>query len=413
MDESALVRELHDEGRYKEALVVAKRVLRLVPGHADTLLCVSSCHSVLGHRRRALRYAQRAVAAAPFDVGIRVWLAEVYARRPDPRRALRAMNEALGLDPEKLTTHRAHVALLLHLRRYAQAAQAARDALRIDPRDPGLLDNLAQALTRLGRREEAAAVMRSALSDDPEHQPAHARLGWIELTGGTHAEAVLHFREALRLDPHDERARNGLLDALRSSTFLYRWPLRLVFWVTSRPPWLTLCLIAAGAGPLWLLSAAAEGTSLETPAALAPWIWGIALVSGDKLVQPFVDVLLRFDSRVVRHMMRRDVLRADLIVSLILIFVSPQLPIPDAAQASLFFATFLAAPVWHVVTWPERSGRRELRAVAAAALLVPAACLGASLLAFPSLAPWMVALLFLAWGIFFLKADRLARREGI
>ncbi len=289
MDEPALVRELHDGGRYREALVVAKRVLRLVPSHADTLLCVSSCHAVLGHRRRALKYARRAVAAAPFDIGTRVWLAEVYARRPDTRRALRTMDEALALDPENLYTHRKHGALLLHLRRNAQAA---RDALRLDPRDPELLDQLAQALTRLGRRKEASAVTRSALSEDPEHQPAHARLGWIGLAGGRHADAVLHFREALRLDPHDDRARHGLLDALRSSTFLYRWPLRLVFWVTSRPPWLTLCLIAGGAGPLWLLSAAAEGTSLETPAALAPWTvalfflaWGLFFLAADRVAK--------------------------------------------------------------------------------------------------------------------------------
>ncbi len=56
----------------------------------------------------------------------------------------------------------------------------------------------------------------------------------------------------------------------------------------------------------------------------------------------------------------------------------------------------------------------RIRGIAAGiAILVPALYLGVSLVAFPSLALWAVALLFLAWGFFFVAAERLAKRAGI
>jgi len=415
MDESELVRTLHDEGRYKEALVVGKRVLRLVPGHAGTLLCVSSCHSALGHGRRALRYARRAVAAAPFDIGIRVWLAEVYAWREDRRRSLKTLEEALALDPESLYTHRKCVELQLELGLTARAAETARDALRLDPHDRRLLDLLAQALTKLGRHEDAAAVTRSALSQDPEHPPSHARLGWIQITGGSGGDAVAHFREALRLDPHDSDAQKGLLEALRARFFLYRWPLQLVFWVESRPRWIRFLLLVGGFLIFSLLVNlhVHAGSRLALALAPAPFVWLIVILGGHRLVRPFIDLVLRFDPKSARLMKRERLLRVDILASLAVLFLAPLLDLGAGGAAVLIVTLLAAAPLWHAVTWPALPGRRTVRIAAAMVLLVPLATLGITAMTDPRLRGLSFVGLFLAWVLFFALAERSAKRDGI
>lgn len=412
MADPAVVRRLHDAGRYREALAAAKRVLRIDPRHAETLLLASSSHCAQGHLRRALRYARRAATADPFDPDALLWLARVHACRGKLRPMRRAILAALALGPGNPAIHRESACLHLDVGRYRDAVEAAREALRIDAEDTAARDLLARALTRLGRHDEAAGVTRTTLREDPEHAPAHARLGWIGLAGGGE-EALAHFREALRLDPTDADAREGLLHALRARHFLYRWSFRALFWLWSRPPRLRLAIIVGFWYGMGALVSAFEGTSLRNVLAFACLVGLVFLVWGHRVMPRLFDVLLRLDRRVVRYMKRDDILTADALLTVILVVCIALLRPPKPVAMTLTLAAFVASPLWHAVTWPNVPYRRRMRIVAALVPALPLAYGAVALVAFPGFALLFPVVLLLAWLVYLLYARELARRDGI
>ncbi len=413
MADPDLVRRLHDGGRWKEALRVARRILAIHPGDSYTLYYAASCHKRLGHRWRALRFARRAVAADPFDKRMHIGLSLVYAWREMPRRAILAMRDALALDPEDIATHRAHARLFVDLDRYEEAIDAARGGLRLEPHDTDLLDTLAISLSLLGKHAAAEGVTRTVLHRDPEEQTAHARLGWIGLTGGSTRAAEENFREALRLDPHDDHAREGLLYALRSRFIVYRALFRFVLWVHSRPKWVRRFALAGGFAGLMGLAILAVGSPLAAPAALLPWLWLLCAFLGPLLVQPFVDLALRLRPSTVPVLRRDHMIALDLFAAFLLFVAATSSRVPALAKILLATAPLLASAVWHVATWPNLPSRRSIRRAAQVAAGMPLLWACVTGLLRPRLLSSAIAILVLGCLLLLLYARRLARRDAI
>src|SRR5262245_3830355 len=79
--------------------------------------------------------------------------------------------------------------------------------------------------------------------------------GWAALESGEPHEALQHFRRALRLRPDYERARSGVVEALKARHPLYRWVLGGFFWLTRFPPTLQIGVMLAAFFALRVISA--------------------------------------------------------------------------------------------------------------------------------------------------------------
>jgi tetratricopeptide (TPR) repeat protein len=85
-----------------------------------------------------------------------------------------------------------------------------------------------------GRTGENAAQIAAMLERDPEDDENHAAAGWNALQAGKYQEAQTHFREALRLNPENEFARDGLIEAFRARSTVYRIYLRWTLWMQGK-----------------------------------------------------------------------------------------------------------------------------------------------------------------------------------
>lgn len=105
-------------------------------------------------------------------------------------------------------------ALLLDLRRYADAAAAAREVIAAEPDDFTGYLQLARALGGQGKLVEAQAAAQAGLRKGAGQAWAASVMGWVLAEAGRAAVAVPHYREAVRLDPTYTHAWSGLAHVL-------------------------------------------------------------------------------------------------------------------------------------------------------------------------------------------------------
>jgi len=214
-------------------------------GHAILALVLSQQDK----GQQALEEAEAAVGLAPDESFCHFARATVLRDAKKPAEAARSVEEAIRLDPGDPDYYALLAAIRLDQDRWADALTAAEQGLKQDPENEDCQGCRAVALASLGRTAEAEASSRQALSTAPANAEAHATRGWTLLQAGRHAEALESYREALRLNPNLERARAGIVEALKARNPLYRLVLRYLFWMHSlgkRGRWIFIIGLVVG-----------------------------------------------------------------------------------------------------------------------------------------------------------------------
>lgn len=193
-----------------------------------------------------------------------------------------------------------------------------KEALRRAPEDFFAMSRYAEFLAHRGDHQKAKELAQKTLEEWPEKSDAHHLAARIALTDGGSQAAKERFREALRRDPHNEEARQGYLEAMRSHNPFYGWvhrirprllrsfrdPLTEVIVIFTlavtmmiKPVVLTwalaaLLLLGALVGCAWLLSelllfAQKEGRMAMTPSHRRCF-WGLFALAGSLATIPLL-----------------------------------------------------------------------------------------------------------------------------
>jgi tetratricopeptide (TPR) repeat protein len=231
---------LQQQHRYKDAANELRQVLASDPNHAPAHAMLAMCLIELDDLKTATTEAQQAVGEAPDLALTHYALGFVMLRRGWLDEAKLSAEQCIRLD----SFDPAHFALLsaieMERRNWPGALEQAEHGLAIDPDHSWCTNLRAMALVKLGRRDEAQVAMGQALSRNPDSAISHANQGWTLLHQGNHKQAMVHFKEALRLDPNLDWAKAGMVEALKSSFFLYRWLLMFFLWMarlSGRAQW--------------------------------------------------------------------------------------------------------------------------------------------------------------------------------
>ena len=96
-------------------------------------------------------------------------------------------------------------------------------SLSLDPEYLSALNLQTQLLINTNRSHRALASSLNALETDPNDRTAHKLHGQILLRLGKYATAREHFQSALRIDPSSAESKAGLLEAVRSQSWIYPW----------------------------------------------------------------------------------------------------------------------------------------------------------------------------------------------
>jgi Flp pilus assembly protein TadD/O-antigen ligase len=116
----------------------------------------------------AMRHTRRALALGYHDENVYKHLSDLYARKTAMPQAIRALEIAWQLDPERQDiANNLSYYLAVCGTRLEEAVTLARGAVAHTPEDPVYLDTLGYALASAGHHAEAATVLRHALRNLP------------------------------------------------------------------------------------------------------------------------------------------------------------------------------------------------------------------------------------------------------
>jgi len=155
----------------------------------------------LGRKRAAERWLRRALLADPAHPGVRLNLANVYARlgRDDDAEMLfRALLEEDDVSPLVAANYGN---FLLTSERHAEAEPLLRQATELAPDLVTSWLNLALLFSQTSRTSEAIAALRRALALDPNHGLSHLLIGEQLANIAAFETAKPHLERALELMP--------------------------------------------------------------------------------------------------------------------------------------------------------------------------------------------------------------------
>ena len=224
--------QLRDLHRHEEAVSLFIQHLTEYPedaeGHAQLAL---TRLEMAGERRRALEAIDSAVGLEADNALYHAYRSLILSRLDRDRDAVQAAEAAIGLDPEQVVGWLAKASALSSRSEWAGAEAAAVLALELDPDNANAQNQLAMILRAQGKLEAADRGTGRRLARDPEDPMAHANAGWSALQRRDVVVAEKHFREALRLDPEFEYARVGLRESFKARSGFYRLFLRWMFFL--------------------------------------------------------------------------------------------------------------------------------------------------------------------------------------
>lgn len=288
-------RLLMSQGRFDMARDLLRQALAQDPdnahAHSWLALCLAQDRDKL---KEATREAEQGVHLAPDDSFAHYVLASVWEDRNQIDKALASIEEAIALDPVAASYHGMKSQLLSQKKDWKGALEAAEEGLTFDPEDETCAALRTVALERLGKVGDAREQAEESLRQNPDSTWAHATHGWALLQQGDYRAAQKSFAEALRLSPNNEMARSGMIQALNSSNFFYRWFYQLMIKMSrlsSSTQW--ILIIGLWMGMRFLNSLARQNPGLE------PWVLPISLVylllvMMSWIMVPLFNTMLRF-----------------------------------------------------------------------------------------------------------------------
>jgi tetratricopeptide (TPR) repeat protein len=239
---------LHQAGRFLEAEMLYRGILKHDPDQIDALHLLGLATHQQGRHDEAERHIARAIALKDDAALFHINLGHVEAARRRHEAALAAYARALALAPghpealkgsgaANLALGRAREAADLYMTVLASQPGDARahagvgnarlleseiqeailhyeQSLALKPEQMEVRLNLANALLRLGRFDEAAAQCREALALAPDDARAHNGLALVLQQQGALDVATTHFERALALDPRNAEVQRNFAHLL-------------------------------------------------------------------------------------------------------------------------------------------------------------------------------------------------------
>jgi tetratricopeptide (TPR) repeat protein len=235
MMEASLDKAFHLYRVHKYSLVLKEidSYLSLDPENARAYALKALAYLGKKEAKEALENARKAVSLGPENDYHHYVLSLVNLNlTKDYKKAELSIKEALRLNPEIPDYYDVLALLKMIKQEYTEALALCEKGLELDPENADCLSTRARVLTKLGKKNDANLDLNEALRSDPENPQTLASAGWVRLENGDRKGALEAFRDSLKIQPDNEYARNGLIQALKARSFLFRQYLKYVFWLS-------------------------------------------------------------------------------------------------------------------------------------------------------------------------------------
>lgn len=192
-------------GNYLNAAIALKKAEARAPLDERSRFTLAMSYVLLGRRDWARPELRKLAEEAPRSALYPYWTARLDYDTGQYAEAVKALRNAVALDPRFVKAHDNLGLCYEALGRFEEALASYEAAVRLNREaaapSPWPPHNLGLLLTRLDRTLEAEALFREALGHDAGFAPARYQLGVTLEKTGRLADAVTALQEAARLDP--------------------------------------------------------------------------------------------------------------------------------------------------------------------------------------------------------------------
>jgi putative PEP-CTERM system TPR-repeat lipoprotein len=204
-------------GKPDDASRLYESVLLAHPSYPPALTGLGRVAFMARDVKKANLYADQALAAAPRNTDVLLFVGDLRRAENQPAQALAAYDKVLSINPAHRSAYVEKAYLEIGMGRF-EAAQAALDsATEIAP--ASVLVAYTQALLDFseGKNADAQASLQKVLRVAPEHMPTVLLAGALCLNLGSLHQAEQHLRHYLEKNPHNLYARKMLAQTLLRS----------------------------------------------------------------------------------------------------------------------------------------------------------------------------------------------------
>ena len=205
--------KLEEAGRYAEARVEARNIIKLDPEHAGAYLLLARCALRDQNWREAYGGFQRALELESDSVEAMLGLGRIYLLSGETAKAEEMSNQVLRLEPASMDGRMLRAGAMLRARRHDEALLQLQEILTREPAHEDALMALSIIHAEQGRADQAMEVIRQGLEANPDSRTLHFRAASLAGDAGRFAEAEGHLLKLKSLDP-DNRGVMVLLAAL-------------------------------------------------------------------------------------------------------------------------------------------------------------------------------------------------------
>jgi predicted TPR repeat methyltransferase len=207
----------HRAGRLPKARQAYRKILKVVPQHADTLHMLGLLEHQTGDNVTAIKLFHQATEAGPASAELYTNLGSALQASGNIHEAVAAFRQAIDINPGFALAHNNLGNALRAVDEPDAALDAFRQAIHIAPNFALAHYNLGDLLHAQGRHDEAIPSMKQALALDPGFADACNSLATMLMEQGATDEAKLLFERTLQLDNNNTSARH-MLAALEGHT---------------------------------------------------------------------------------------------------------------------------------------------------------------------------------------------------
>ncbi len=181
-----------ERGDVAQASALYTKLRTLSPADPRPLMLLASTHAEAGNLDIAERFFTAGLAYPAVRADALGNLGSLALRKGDPAQALKMLDRAVELRPDRAIIRFNHAVALHRLGRHVEALGELHTAETLDPSDASVRFFAGIVALRLGFLDEAQASFRATLNLDPKHMDARHNLGILEGMG-LGREGVLSF----------------------------------------------------------------------------------------------------------------------------------------------------------------------------------------------------------------------------
>ncbi|XP_015168450.1 general transcription factor 3C polypeptide 3 isoform X3 [Solanum tuberosum] len=193
---SELKRKLGDatlhyaHGRYEEAKLVLREVVRLSPNLPDPYHTLGLIYNAMGDKKRAMNFYMLAAHLSPKDASLWNLLVAWSTDQGDRKQTRYCLSKAIKADPEDLSLRFHRASIYIELGDYQKAAEQYEQIARLCPNDVGVLKTAVQFYSKCGKHECSVGILEDYL----KNHPTEADLSVIHLLAVIHMEDNAHLK---------------------------------------------------------------------------------------------------------------------------------------------------------------------------------------------------------------------------